>query len=114
LEFDFDKFANQVESNRANNALTLGSLITTIAVGTMPKTPIELRGLGVPKNALNPYTSQLSRWSMRTGNRTFRVIGRTAVGITAGTIATGGVVFEGFYNWGVIGKAAWDAYDCNK
>jgi RHS repeat-associated protein len=110
LEFDFDKFANQIENNRANNALTLGSLVTTLGVGTMPKTPKELRGLGVPKNALNPYTSQLSRWSMRVGNRTLRVAGRTALGVAAGTLATGGLIVEGGYNWIVIIKAACDAY----
>jgi hypothetical protein len=26
-----------------------------------------------------------------------------------GTVATGALIFDGFYNWGVIGKAAWDA-----
>jgi RHS repeat-associated protein len=109
LCFNFDKFANQIDQNRANNALTLGSLVTDLGVGTMPKTPDELRGLGVPKAELNPYTSQLSRWSGRFGTRALRVAGRTTVGIAAGAVATGAVIIEGFYDWGVIGKAAWDA-----
>ena len=69
----------------------------------------ELRGLGVPKSQLNPYTSQMSRWSSRLGVRELRVLGRTAAGVALGTVATGALIFDGFYNWGVIGKAAWDA-----
>ena len=34
---------------------------------------------------------------------------RAAKGIALGTIATGALVFEGFYNLGVILKSAWDA-----
>jgi ABC-type dipeptide/oligopeptide/nickel transport system permease component len=38
-----------------------------------------------------------------------REVGRTAAGIAVGTVATGALIVEGFYDWGVIGKAAWDA-----
>jgi hypothetical protein len=75
----------------------------------MPKTPGELWGLGVPKGELNPYTSQLSRWSSRLDARGLRLLGRTAGGVALGAVATGALVFDGFYNLGVIGKAAWDA-----
>lgn len=30
-------------------------------------------------------------------------------GVALGAVATGALIFDGFYNWGVIGKAAWDA-----
>jgi len=78
----------------------------------MLKTPSELRGFG-PKDKLNPTTSQLSRWSGRLGTRALREIGRTAAGIAIGAAATGALVFEGFYDWGLIGKAAWDATSSN-
>ena len=109
LCFDFDEFANKIRDNRANNALTLGSLLSMEAFGTMAKTPSELRGLGVPKGKLNPFTSQLSRWADRLGARALRVAGRTASGIYAGATATLAVVGEGFYDIGVIGKAAYDS-----
>jgi len=66
---DFDAFASQVEQNRSSTAADLAALTGAEAVGTMPKTPGELRGLGVPKSELNPYTSQMSRWSSRLGMR---------------------------------------------
>ncbi len=75
----------------------------------MPKMPGELRGLGVPRSQLNPFTSQLSRWAGRTDIRALRDLGRTAGGIAAGTVATGATISEGFYDWGVIGKAAWES-----
>lgn len=109
LCFDFDQFASQVEENRSGTAADLAALVSAGAVGTMPKTPGELRGLGVPKGELNPYTSQMSRWSSRLGVRELRTLGRTAGGVALGAAATGALVFDGFYNWGVIGKAAWDA-----
>lgn len=107
--FDFDKFAKQVEENRSSTAVDLAALGGAEAVGTMPKTPGELRGLGVSKSELNPYTGQLSRWSSRLGVRELRTLGRTAGGMALGTVATGALILDGFYNWGVIGKAAWDA-----
>jgi hypothetical protein len=109
LSFNFNQFANQVRVNRANNALTLGSLIATGAIGTLPKSPNELRALGVPKTNINPITNQLSRLSTRTGNRAFRVLGRTATGVTLAGIATLSLVGEGFFDIGVIVKAAFDA-----
>jgi uncharacterized protein RhaS with RHS repeats len=107
--FDFDQFAKQVEENRSGAAVDLAALVSAGAVGTMPKTPGELRGLGVPKGELNPYTSQMSRWSSRLGVRELRTLGRTAGGVALGAAATGALISDGFYNWGVIGKAAWDA-----
>ncbi len=104
--FNFDKFANDVADNRFDLGATLGTLIADLGVGTMPKVPSELRGLGVPKNQLNPITSQLSRWSGRFGTRALREFGRSAAGIAVGTVATGAVVFEGFYDWSVIIQAA--------
>nr|WP_249115934.1 RHS repeat-associated core domain-containing protein [Azoarcus sp. L1K30] len=107
--FDFDKFANQIEENRSGTAADLATLAGAEAAGTMPKTPGELQGLGVPKSELNPCTSQMSRWSNRLGMRELRTFGRTAKGVALGAVATGALIFDGFYNWGVIGKAAWDA-----
>jgi hypothetical protein len=108
-DFDFGQFSDQVEDNRFNLGATLGTLIATGAIGTMPKTPSELRGLGVPKSELNPITSQLSRWSDKLDTRWMRDIGRTTGGRLVSGAATLGVVFEGFYDIGVIGNAAWDA-----
>jgi uncharacterized protein RhaS with RHS repeats len=107
--FDFNKFADQVEQNRSSTAADLAALGSAGAIGTMPKTPGELRGLGVPTSELNPYTSQLSRWSSRLGMRELRTFGRTAAGVALSTAATAALIGDGFYNWGVIGKAAWDA-----
>lgn len=108
LSFDFDKFVKQVEANRSNTADFI-VLAAAGAVGTMPKTPDELRGLGVPKSQLNPYTSQLSRWSSRLGERGLREFGRKALGRVVSATATAGLIVDGLYNWAVIGKAAWDA-----
>ncbi|WP_211441782.1 RHS repeat protein [Collimonas humicola] len=104
--FNFDQFANDVAENRFDLGTTLGTLTGDLAVGTMPKVPGELRGLGVPKNELNPITSQLSRWSGRLGIRALRELGRSAAGMAVGAVATGAVVFEGFYDWSVIAQAA--------
>jgi hypothetical protein len=103
---DFDQFANQVKENRCGAAADLVALVSAGAVGTMSKTPGELRGLGGPKGELNFYTSQMSRWSSRLGVRELRKLGR---GVALGAAATVALVFEGFYNWYVIGKAAVDA-----
>lgn len=78
-------------------------------IGTIPKTPFELRGLVVKKTELNPYTSQLSRWSSRLNIRELRDFGCTAFGQTASAATTVTLIFDGFYNWGLIGKAAWNA-----
>ncbi len=109
LSFNFNQFANQVKNNRANNALTIGSLITTGAIGTMPKSQRELRGFGQAKSELNPITNQLSRLTTRTGNRAFRTLGRTTGGIVLSGIATLSLVGEGFFDIGVITKSAFDA-----
>jgi YD repeat-containing protein len=114
----FDSFTNEIEQNRADSALTLGSLLTTEAIGTMPNTSSEMRAFGTPKGEINPLTSQLSRWSGRF-KTALRIIGRTPTIIAASTVATTSVVAEGIYDWVVIGKAAWDATssgdcDCGK
>lgn len=119
LCFSFEKFVDQIEENRSGTAADLAVLIGAGSVGTMPKTPSELRGLGVPKDQLNPFTSQLSRFSNRFNTRALRTFGRTAVGGAISVAATGALIFDGFYNLGVIGKAAVDATsndescDCN-
>jgi RHS repeat-associated protein len=109
LDFDFDKFANQIEQNRSSTATDLAALGSAFAVGTMPKTPSELRGFGLSKEQMNPWTSQLSRWSSRLGTRELREIGRTVAGKAVSATATAALVVDGFYNWYVIGKAAIDA-----
>lgn len=113
--FDFNKFANQIRDNRSSTATNLAALGTALAVGTMPKVSSELRGFGVSKDKLNPYTSQLSRWNGRLNQYTdysgrgLREFGRTLGGISLGAAATGALVVDGFYNWAVIIDAAWDA-----
>jgi len=103
--FNFNQFANEVEKNRFDLSATLGTLGATLGVGTMPKSAGELRMLG-PKENINPITSQLSRWSGRFGERALREFGRTAAGVALSGAATAATVFEGFYDWGVIGRAA--------
>lgn len=122
--FDFDKFVEDIRENRSSSAADLAVLASAVSFGTMPKTAAELRGFGVPKNQLNPTTSQLSRWSgwlnrLTNGatGRSLRNFGRSALGVGAGAVATGALIFDGFYNWGVIAKAAYDAStadDCNE
>jgi RHS repeat-associated protein len=113
LCFDYDLFADDIRENRLDLTTTLITLGADIAVGTMPKTPSELRGLGVPKSQLNPYTSQLSRWSGRLGTRVLRQLGRSVTGVAVGSAATAGVIFEGFYDWTVIVRASWRATSTN-
>ena len=107
--FNAGKFGKQIEENRFDLGATVGTLATTLAIGTMPKGATELRGLGVAAEELNPITSQLSRWAGRFGFRALREFGRTAAGVALSAAATAALVFEGFYDWGVIGMAAWDA-----
>lgn len=114
--FDFDQFANDIENNRSPIAADLAALGSTLAFGTMPKTKSELRSLGQSRSQINPTTSQLSRWNGRlarvtngASGRILRNFGRSALGIAAGTIATAALIGDGFYNLGVIGKAAYDA-----
>jgi RHS repeat-associated protein len=104
--FDFDKFVEFIEQNRFDSAAVLASLTGYLAVGTAPKVPAELRGLGVPRDQLNPYTSQSSRWASRTGNRGLREFGRTAGGRALGGAALGLLLFEGFYDLSIEGQAA--------
>ncbi len=113
--FNFNQFANQIRENRSSTATDIAVLSSTLGFGTMAKTGPELRGFGASKTQLNPYTSQLSRWNGRLkrsglySGRGLRNLGRTAGGIAAGAAATGALIADGFYNWGVIIKAAYDA-----
>jgi RHS repeat-associated protein len=104
--FDYDVFADYVRDNAIDPSIAVSTLATTLGIGTMPKTAAELRGLGIAKAAMNPYTSQLSRWSGRLGTRSLRLIGRTGAGVAAGAIATGATIFEGFYDLSIEGQAA--------
>jgi len=61
------------------------------------------------KGELNPYTSQLSRWSSRLNIPGARAVGRTAVGVAAGAAATAATIFEGFYDLRVEAQAAINA-----
>ena len=115
LSFNFNQFANDVRENRSSTATNLAALGATLAVGTMSKTKEELRGFG-PKEKLNPYTNQMSRWSGRlnriTNGKTGRLLrefGRSASGRLVGGLATAALIADGFYNWVVIIKAAIDA-----
>jgi RHS repeat-associated protein len=65
LCFDFNKFADEIRDNRFDLGATLGTLGTTLGIGTMPKVPSELRAFGIPQSEINPITSQLSRWAGR-------------------------------------------------
>ena len=107
--FDFNYFANDIRENRFDLLAVLGTLGVDLAIGTMPKVPAELRGLGVPKAELNPITGQLSRWSGRTGIRALRIFGRSSAGVFLGGLATSAVIFEGFYDLTVIAKAGINA-----
>jgi RHS repeat-associated protein len=99
-----DCLGNCIEKERLDLANVAATAITTLGIGTMPKAPGELRGFGVPMDQLNPYTSQASRWTGRTGIRALREFGRSLVGRMLGGLATGMLVFEGFYDWGVIAR----------
>lgn len=57
-----------------------------------------------------PYlASQLSRWSSRLKLPFLRTLGRTSAGVFISGSATVLLVFEGFYNWGVIARSAYNA-----
>ena len=105
LCFDFDKFARFIEDNRFDLEATLATLGITFAAGTMPKTPAELRGLGVPRDQLNPYTGQPSRWAGRTGMRGLREFGRSVGGRALGVASLAGLIFEGFYDLSIEAQA---------
>jgi RHS repeat-associated protein len=106
LCFNFNQFANDIEQNRFDLGATAATLGVTLGIGTMPKVPSELRALGIPKDEINPFTSQLSRWAGRLDIPGLRAIGRTAGGIAASAAATAATVFEGFYDLSVEAQAA--------
>jgi len=98
-------FANCVEKERFNIWAVFGTSAATLGWGTMPKTAAELRGFA-PKEKLNPYTGQLSRWAGRFGYKGLRDFGRTFAGRALGSATTGLLIFEGFYDIGAIGRCA--------
>jgi RHS repeat-associated protein len=106
LCFNFEQFASDIEENRVDLGKTAAALGGALGIGTMPKTAAELRGLGVSANQLNPYTSQLSRWSGRFGTRALRILGRTGMGIAFSTAATASLIAEGAYDATVEVRAA--------
>ena len=117
--FDFDKWDNYVRDNRFDLNSTLSTLLTDFGVGTMPKTPYEMMHR-VPEGTgkINPYTSQLSRWAGRLRRagmidyklmRNIRDFGRTRAMLGVSGIATGALIAEGFYDWYILGKGAWES-----
>lgn len=107
--FDFYKFTKFIEENRIDLEATLATLGVTFGAGTMPKTPAELRGLGVPRSQLNPYTGQPSRWAGRTGVRGFREFGRSTGGRALGAAALASLIFVGFYDLSIEVQAGINA-----
>ncbi|MCG2679261.1 MAG: RHS repeat-associated core domain-containing protein, partial [Kiritimatiellae bacterium] len=101
-----DCFAKCVEKERFDLEAALGTAAATLGLGTMPKTSAELRGFGIPKKELEPWTGQPSRWAGRTGLRGLRIFGRSKIGITLGRLSTGALIFEGFYDIGAIGRCS--------
>jgi hypothetical protein len=101
-----DCLAKCIEKERFNMGAVLGTAASTLGLGTMPKTPAELRSLGQSAEEINPYTSQPSRWAGRTGIRGLRNFGRTIGGKALGGLTTGALVFEGFYDIGAIGRCS--------
>ena len=96
--------ANCIEKERFDLSAVLGTAVSTLGFGTMPKTPSELKSLGGPPN---PYTSQPSRWAGRLGGRSggfgwLRSFGRSPVGRLLGPLSTGALVFEGYYDLGAM------------
>ena len=110
LCFSFDKFTDYIRENRLDLYVVLATLSSEFKVGTMLKTPHELRRFWVPKSQLNPCTSQISRWSSRLGSRALREWGCTGQGMAAGAVTTSAVVFEGFYDWTIIVQALEQAH----
>ena len=122
LSFNFDQFADEIEENRLDNEYTLAALFTAFGVGSLPKSDGELKSLGQKKGEINPWTGQLSRWNGRisryrdrdgnkpyAGYKKLRNFGRTSMGKNIGGASLLSLIFEGYYDLGVIGKAAWDA-----
>ena len=120
LSFNFDQFADEIEENRLDNEYTLAILFTAFGVGSMPKSDSELRSLGQKKSEINPWTGQLSRWNGRIndyqGNKDYKKLrnfGRTQMGKNIGGATLLLLIFEGYYDLGVMGKSAWDATTLN-
>lgn len=118
-KFNFSDFANYIEQNAVDPEKVAATLGATFGIGSMPKTPTELRGLGLSVDEMNPWTSQLSRWSGRLGTRTLRKLGRTGAGKLASGVATGATIFEGFYDLSIEFQAiyagtTWQKCDCQQ
>jgi uncharacterized protein RhaS with RHS repeats len=112
--------ATCVEKERFNMGAVLGTAASTLGFGTLPKTATEIAKGGTVGTPENPeVTGQLSRWAGRLG-RAFggkgarsggfgwmRDLGRTKVfKFGLGPLATGALVFEGFYDIGAIGRCS--------
>jgi hypothetical protein len=101
--FNYDIFANYIRDHSFNADAVLGTLAGTLALGTMPKSAAEFRSFGPPEQR-NPWTGQPSRWGGkgRFENRAFREFGRTPFGQGVGGFMTAAMMFEGYFDWGVI------------
>jgi hypothetical protein len=121
----FDCFANCVERERFPFGVcgTLAGLTSAFGLGTMPKTGGELAKHLGPKEMRNPFTGQPSRWARRIYRlmgtpgewEALRDFGRSRLGQFLGSLTTGYLVFEGFYDIGAIGRcvAVCDADRCS-
>lgn len=116
--YDHTNLDKYIRDDRFNMDYVLSSLTAKLGVGAMPKSNKELThrvGGGTAK--VDPNTNQMSRWAGRINRlgiidkstvRNVRDFGRSLVGKVVSASASALVVFEGFYDWGVIGVGAWD------
>ncbi|AMD93002.1 hypothetical protein AXF15_07745 [Desulfomicrobium orale DSM 12838] len=119
-------FANCVEKERLDWDIVLSTLGGALGFSTMPKTPAELKKHFGDRASQNKWTGQPSRWAGRIGRiarnleesnsvrsimftarRNIRDFGRSAIGRTLGRSALVGLIFEGYYDWGVIIRCAY-------
>ena len=119
-------FANCVEKERLDWDIVLSTLGGALGFSTMPKTSAELKKHFGDRASQNKWTGQPSRWAGRIGRiarnleesnsvrsimftarRNIRDFGRSAIGRTLGRSALVGLIFEGYYDWGVIIRCAY-------
>ncbi len=113
----YNQFANEIRLNRSNNATNLATLASAAAFGAMPKTAKELKGVRHNKK-VSRFTNQLSRLQFRLNRynkgskqRAIRELARMTRVRAETTFITATLVIDGFYNWAVIAKAAYNAFD---
>ncbi|WP_394201814.1 hypothetical protein [Marinagarivorans algicola] len=104
--------ASCVEENRFDLEATLGTLVGAAGGAPVPKTETELKRGGANNNPnISKDTTRLSRAGLETRAKH----GKSAAGLSKGMRVTGRVlntvavpllVFEGFYDWGTIGRCA--------